>query len=327
MRKLMLLLGAGLCAMAFVVPLESAQAVTAIVRTWVSNNGSDSNPGTCTLVAPCASIAHALTETVAGGEIDCLTPGDYGNGFTITQSVTIDCGAGQVGAITGGGFSVAAGSGSVVIIRNLTINGDTTAGGAFDGTVGISVASVGTLVVENCHIIGFPNTPATGIAFTPNVSGDLVVTDTTIQNTGTTGGLSSGIYIQSTSGIEANVTVTRSQVQGNYFGIVGDGRQGGSISATISDSVVSGNAENGITVISAGSSVVFMIDQTKVTENAAAGLFAGGSGAGILARNTTVFKNGYGLDIVNGGALYSYGNNSVAGNATNGAFTGTAGLQ
>jgi hypothetical protein len=28
-----------------------------------------------------------------------------------------------------------------------------------------------------------------------------------------------------------------------------------------------------------------------------------------------------------GGALYTYGNNSVNGNTTNGAFTGTAGLQ
>jgi hypothetical protein len=47
----------------------------------------------------------------------------------------------------------------------------------------------------------------------------------------------------------------------------------------------------------------------------------------MLARNTTVYGNAIGLDAIGGGTLYTYGNNSVNGNATNGAFTGTAGLQ
>jgi hypothetical protein len=113
----------------------------------------------------------------------------------------------------------------------------------------------------------------------------------------------------------------------NRAGIVGDGRQGGIIKGTISDSVVSGNTENGITAISSGSSVLFVTDQTKVTNNAAAGLFASGGGTGILARNTTVFDNGIGLDAASGAGLISYGNNSVAGNTTNGAFTATVSQQ
>jgi hypothetical protein len=52
-----------------------------------------------------------------------------------------------------------------------------------------------------------------------------------------------------------------------------------------------------------------------------------GSNAGILARNTTVYGNAIGLDAANGGAPFTYGNNSVNGNTTNGAFTGTVGLQ
>ena len=40
-----------------------------------------------------------------------------------------------------------------------------------------------------------------------------------------------------------------------------------------------------------------------------------------------MFDNTIGLDAANGGALFTYGNNSVNGNVTNEAFTGTVGLQ
>src|SRR5271169_2232175 len=71
MRKLMLLC-ACLCAVAFAVAAGPAQATNP--RSWVSNSGSDSN--TCTLASPCLTFAHAITQTTAGGEVDCLTPGD-----------------------------------------------------------------------------------------------------------------------------------------------------------------------------------------------------------------------------------------------------------
>jgi hypothetical protein len=73
--------------------------------------------------------------------------------------------------------------------------------------------------------------------------------------------------------------------------------------------------------------VVLTVDQTKISGNNAAGLYASGSGAGILVRYSTVVDNAIGLDAASGGALYSYGTNSVAGNTTNGTFTGTVGLQ
>jgi len=43
--------------------------------------------------------------------------------------------------------------------------------------------------------------------------------------------------------------------------------------------------------------------------------------------NPTTDGNAIGLDAAGGAALVSYGNNSVAGNTTNGAFTATVGLQ
>jgi hypothetical protein len=40
-----------------------------------------------------------------------------------------------------------------------------------------------------------------------------------------------------------------------------------------------------------------------------------------------VFGNAIGLFTESGGTLYSYGNNSLNGNGTNGAFTGTLGMK
>jgi len=53
-------------------------------------------------------------------------------------------------------MNISAGPTSVVIVRNLTINGFAN---AFPGTIGILVTSVGKLVIEHCNIIGFPTSP------------------------------------------------------------------------------------------------------------------------------------------------------------------------
>ena len=73
-------------------------------RTWVSAvSGSDSN--LCTRTAPCLTFAGAFAKTLPGGEIDVLTPGDYGP-VTITNSISIyDDGVGVAGALTTSGTS------------------------------------------------------------------------------------------------------------------------------------------------------------------------------------------------------------------------------
>ena len=45
-------------------------------RTWVSSLGSDTNQ--CTRTAPCLTFAGAIANTIPGGEIDALDPGDSG---------------------------------------------------------------------------------------------------------------------------------------------------------------------------------------------------------------------------------------------------------
>jgi len=92
------LLGAALLISAIPIAPVQAQAT----RTWVSGVGDDANP--CSRIAPCKTFAGAISKTLAGGEIDCLDPGGFG-AVTITKSITIDCGAGQVGSILAAGTS------------------------------------------------------------------------------------------------------------------------------------------------------------------------------------------------------------------------------
>jgi hypothetical protein len=322
MRRLMTLLCAWLCATAFVVAANPAHASITYLLTYVSNTGSDSN--TCnTPATACATFSGALSQTSNHGEIDCVDTGSYGSdGFTIQISVTIDC-AGAVGFSLG--KITVSGDGIVVRLRNLSINR------IYEGSFGIDATNVAALYVENCVITNANTALGTyiGIEFEPSAGpAQLFVTNSIVSNNGSSStDLSGGIYIVPASGVTAEVSINRSEINGNVFGIVGDGRSGGIIKGTIKDSVVSGNSENGITALSSGSSVLFVLDQTDVSTNATAGLFAGGSNAGMLVRNTTVVNNGIGLAATGGAGLVSYGNNSVAGNTTNGAFTATVSQQ
>src|ERR1041385_4894402 len=113
-------------------------------RTWVSGVGDDANP--CSRTAPCKTFAGAISKTVAGGEIDALDPGGYG-ALTITKSITIDGGGGQVASVLVAGTNaivVSAGASDVVILRNLRLNGLRNT--ASPGINGIDFKTAGTLI-------------------------------------------------------------------------------------------------------------------------------------------------------------------------------------
>jgi hypothetical protein len=297
MRKL-LLLTAWLCAMAFVVGGGPALAAGTNAVSYVSNTGSDSHGCTNPTTDACASFNGALTNTISGGEIDCVNAGNYGGGFTISQSVTIDC-SGAVG-FTPGGIMIS-GSGIVVRLRNLSING----GGA--ANQGISVATVAALYIEHCVIT---NNTGVGISFESSAGpSQLFVTDSIISQNGNT-----GIVINPS--VATVATIERSGIEGNNIGILAN-TDGGNTLVTISGSIVSGNQVNNVRVYGG----VVLVDQTNVV-GSSLGLLVSDS-AELVARNTTVFNNTTGLSPIEAGTIYSYGTNSVNGNATNGAFTGT----
>jgi hypothetical protein len=323
--KLMTVLCAWLCAMAFV----AAPAAAASAHTWVSTGGADT--GDCgSPSSPCASLQGAYSNTATNGEINCLNSGSYGP-LTVYQPITVNC-EGTVS--TASVINILNTGGGVIVLRGLDLDAE---GSNFNSTCAF-VADEGA--VPSAVIAYFGNgalhlqkmkiNHATGagcaVQFIPSAGSILDITDSDITDIGTTG-TAAGVYVAAPPDVEVNVTIENSRIIGNYFGVFADGRPGGVIKGAIKDCVVSDSTENGITALSSGSSVVFLVDQTEVSANAAAGLFASGSGAGILARNSSVFINAIGLDSANGAGLISYGNNSVAGNATNGAFTATVSQQ
>ena len=138
---------------ALAIFLLSSAAQAQATRTWVSGVGDDANP--CSRTAPCKTFAGAISKTAPGGEIDALDPGGFG-ALTITKSLTIDGGGGQVASVLvlgTNGIVVAAGPTDVVTLRNLRINGIVS--GANGGIDGIHYTSAGDLHVEKCYIFGF----------------------------------------------------------------------------------------------------------------------------------------------------------------------------
>ena len=144
-------------------------------RTWVSGVGDDANP--CSRTAPCKTFAGAISKTVAGGEIDALDPGGFGE-VTISKSITID-GTGVIAGIlasVGNGVTINSKEKINLItvrLRGLAING------VGSGVNGINVVSANKVVIEDCVIDGFTGS---GI----NVAGGAVfVKNTAIRNNGT----------------------------------------------------------------------------------------------------------------------------------------------
>jgi hypothetical protein len=282
----------------------------AIFDTYISATGSDANP--CTITNPCATFGGALSATQISGVIHCLDSRDYTDGIvTITKSVTIDCS----NTTASGGPFVINGTGIEVQFIGLTM--------LQYNVPAIDFQRGAALYVEKCKFFG---DIADGVKFEPSTAAQLVVSDSVF--TQSCCGVVGAIYIKPASGITVQVSINNSRIANNSFGIIADGTNGGIIQGTISDSVISDNTENGITASTTSSNVLLLVDQTKVSGNLH-GLVAGGSSAAIMARNTTVTGNtAAGLFTVNGGQLFSYGNNSVDGNnGNNGAFTGPATLK
>src|SRR5260370_37407866 len=161
-------------------------------RSWVANYGSDGSP--CTLASPCLTLERAHDNTNAGGEVDVLTPGDYGT-VVITKAITIDGGTFasiEVGINRGAAITVSAGSSDTVVLRNLSITG---LPGLLD-TQGINFSRGKKLSVENVVLSGIGN----GVSVSTSALSELVIKDTVIR------GSYAGVYCLPQSGSRPAVT-------------------------------------------------------------------------------------------------------------------------
>jgi nitrous oxidase accessory protein NosD len=147
MTKIGSWLSLSLIGMACLLP-SAGPAHALNLRSFVSGAGNDGNA--CTRAAPCLIFAAALTQTNAGGVINCLDPGGFGT-LVIDKAITIDCTGTFAGVLvtSGSGIFVNAGASDVVILRGLSIEG------VGPPAAGINVLQVGALRIEQCKIFGF----------------------------------------------------------------------------------------------------------------------------------------------------------------------------
>ncbi|HTC94143.1 MAG TPA: right-handed parallel beta-helix repeat-containing protein [Terriglobales bacterium] len=298
MRKMSLLILSTL--MLLGSTLLSAQAT----RTWVSGVGDDANP--CSRTAPCKTFAGAISKTAPGGEIDALDPGGFG-ALTITKSITLDGGGGQVASVLVAGTNgivVAPGPTDVVIIRNLRLDGllgnGSNSGNA--GINGIRWISGKALYIENCVIFGFNNN---GIDIAKSDGGKAFVNDTVVTNNGQRG-LSATDTV-----MNVQVTVNHSRFEGNLNGIWASDFS----TFSVRDSDASGNAGNGYVVQSTSGPSDMNLSNSVASNNGNAAAYVGGGTGTSTARITGVsfFNNSSGLFVTTNGTVQSFGNNYNSG--------------
>jgi hypothetical protein len=221
-----------------------ANAVTQITRTFVSNNGNDGD--TCAADNPCLTLNGAYLKTLAGGEINILNGGDYGN-LTIGKSITIR-GEGNILGVTGGSneIVVSAASSDIVNLVGLDILG---------GAEGILITSAGIVSIANCHFRDLST--AIGVSATTNIF--VSVKDSLFQN-------NSNSIVTGASAVTAKVLIDNVTV----FGIGATGSGTGIIASGSHASVVVNNstiANNGTGLFATDGASLFTYGNNRVNFN------------------------------------------------------------
>jgi hypothetical protein len=281
-----------------------------LARTWVSVNGNDGN--NCSRATPCRTLATALVKSSAGGEIDVLDSGDFGT-VTLNKAITV-LAPGVLGGIqtsSGTAITVNAGTNDKIVLRGLTIDGLGT------GLDGVSFVAGGALYVENCTVNNFGRY---GIDFAPTSGGSkLFVTDVVLRNNGVgTTGLGLHLVATAAPGFIASVDGLRSEnnvagLKAETLGVV-----------TVRNSLSANNGYSGYTAVAPVGSgdVRLFIENSVSTHNGTSGVASVGQ-ATVMLSNMVITDNQTGMAIGSGGAILSFGNNKVQGNATDGAPTQT----
>ena len=290
----------------FLTPLlASAPAHAQATRTWVSGVGDDANP--CSRTAPCKTWAGAISKTAPGGEIDALDPGGFG-AVTITKSITLDGGGGQVASVLVAGTNgivVAAGGTDVVILRNLRFNGilgnGSNSGNA--GINGIRFISGASLTVDKCDIFGF-NTNGVDIAL--GATGMTVIRNSTFRNNG-----NNDVNATATAGT-AVVTVVNSTFDGPFHG---GALAGGGVLAAANSVVSVSNSDfsNFTTALGATGNGNLTVDHSLIMRSNTGINSAVGSTVNVT--NNTLVNNVTALAVA--GTMASAANNVIVGATQN----------
>ena len=283
--------------------VQGTPAQAQATRTWVSGVGDDANP--CSRTAPCKTWAGAISKTANGGEIDALDPGGFG-AVSITKSITLDGGGGQVASVLvagTNGINVIAQPTDYVILRNLRLDGllGNGSNSANAGVNGINYTAGAPVVIDNCDIFGFNNN---GINVALSATGFLQVRNTTLRN-------------NKVNGLAATTSSGFAVVQVYNSSFVGAAQNQGGISA----------GSNGFVTVSESNfqSLAYGAQtQTGGTVNADRSVFSSTTNALLAATGTTINASGNvfmqaGTAFGGTGSYVSDGLNRIGGSTAQGA--------
>jgi hypothetical protein len=286
-------------AAAFACSMHTAPA-QARARVFVASYGSDSNP--CTFGSPCKTFQQAVNVVDAGGEVTAIDSAGFGP-ISINKSVTITSPNGvEAGIVSNGSDGIdISGSGAVVVLRGLTLEGN-----GF-GVSGISLTNGAGLTITNCVVKDFN----IGVSVEPNSGSiDVIVTDTIIA------GNHIGFLYDPAGGSPAAVLAFSHVTAANNVddGLLFDGRNSSSTNVAIADSFVSENVHGIVT--GGGASLIISIDNTTVHGNSQIGIQAQTPSRVLLSRSV-IQGNGTGIANATANSFFTYGNNLIDLNANN----------
>lgn len=281
-------------------------------RTWVSGVGDDANP--CSRTAPCKTFAGAISKTAANGKINVLDPAGFG-AVTITKSITIEADGAPAGILAAGtnGIIINALPADHVTLRNIKLEGFVT------GLNGIRVNSGGTVLIDNCVIEDFGD----NAILVGNTSATKVVIRNSVLRR--SGNLASEalLSVLPSAGIPAQVTVENSTLfaTGNGIRIAGD------VEFNVRNSVLTGGALDGFLLVDVDGISTGWAENVQISDFGGSGISVNGSDSMLRVVDSTITNNAAGLAIGSGGQIISFGDNRLAGNVANGAFTGSESKQ
>jgi hypothetical protein len=284
----------------------------AIPRTFVSGTGGGA---TCTRAAPCATFQLAHDATDAGGEINCLDAGSFGT-LIINKSITIDCG-GTLGAIHVDGVVGVKilTDGLTVRLRNITIHGSKNI------DQGIQLLAGSTLFVESCTITRMNANGAIIVNPSPGTTARVFVSDTVFADNPI-----GGISIGGNAPTSVRLAVDGTRFERGSIGLaIRSDFAGNSVIAHVRNSVFSKHSIGINAITSSGSVTSVTADRTSFTLNDT-GIQTPGAATFAIVGRSTVMSNNKGLNTLSGN-VFSYQNNRIAGNVTDGAPTGTLTLK
>jgi hypothetical protein len=227
---------------------------------------------------------------------------------TFAGAISKTATGGEINCLDPGGF------GALTITKSITIDCEAASNGGVlvQGTPGMTITT-GTVTLRGLDFDGL-GSGTIGI----NITGAATVN---IQNSKIYGFATAGISLVS----GATLVLTNTRINNNAVGISPPASQvptGGNI--VLRDDVIDDNSGNGITV-QAGS---VLIERTTLASNGGIGLDVNGSGAVVYLGNSTITGNATGVSVT-AGTLYSFKQNQIAANTTNGtpitAFPGPGG--